>query len=93
MSDLIQDSDVVILQKQQPRRSGEICAVCVSGSETTLKYVDWEASEKTQNEVVLRPHNPDFPTISVPASEVEINGLYQGLLRGELINTFYRDVN
>jgi len=92
MSDLIQDSDVVILQKQQPRRSGEICAVCVSGTETTLKYVDWD-SGKAKNEVILRPHNPDFPTVSVPASEVEINGLYQGLLRGELINTFYREVN
>jgi len=93
MSDLIQDSDVVILQKQQPRRSGEICAVYVEDSHTTtLKYVEWE-NGKGKNELVLRPHNQDFPTIKVPASEVMINGVYQGLLRGELINTFYRDVN
>ncbi|MEZ4633268.1 MAG: S24 family peptidase [Deinococcales bacterium] len=87
MADLIQDKDVVILQKEIPSRSGLICAVTTNG-ETTLKYVDWEGA-KIGETVILRPHNTvDFKPFEVKSREVEINGVYKSLLRGDLIHHF-----
>ena len=91
MSDLIQHGDMVLLQKRLPSRSGEICALRVYG-ETTLKYLDWDGSNP-QNEAILRPHNRDYPSIAVPIEDIEIDGVYQGLLRGEPVQAFYQEVN
>jgi len=82
MADLIQDDDVVLFAKRRPQRSGEICAVRVEGSDVTLKYVDRLAA----GEYALRPHNPDYPTVKVHAADLVIDGVYLGLLRGELVH-------
>ena len=87
MADLIQDGDVVLFKKGAPVRSGEICAVRVGSSEATLKYLDW-LDKKT---VALRPHNPLYPTLSVKADEAQIEGVYQGLVRGRLVSAFYEE--
>ena len=87
MADLIQDGDVVLFKKGAPVRSGEICAVRVGASEATLKYLDW-LDRKT---VALRPHNPLYPTLSVGADEAQIEGVYQGLVRGRLVGAFYEE--
>lgn len=81
MADLIQDGDVVLFRKGTLLRSGEICAVRVGNSEVTLKYLD-RHEPKT---VTLRPHNPQYPTLCVAAEEVHIEGVYLGLVRGDLI--------
>ncbi len=81
MADLIQPDDVVVFEKRQPHRSGEICAVRVSDSDVTLKYVDM----RQRGSVTLRPHNPDFESVTVPSSEVIIEGAYLGLIRGHVL--------
>ena len=88
MADLIQDGDVVVFKKGVPIRSGKICAVRVGNSEVTLKYLD-KLDPKT---VALRPHNPQYPTLSVDAREVHVEGIYLGLVRGELLRTLYEEV-
>ncbi len=80
MADLIQDSDVVLFEKRTPLRSGEICAVRVQDSDVTLKYLD----RRDASTYSLRPHNPHYPTVEVSAEELTIEGVYQGLLRGEV---------
>ena len=87
MADLIQDGDVVLFRQGAPLRSGEICAVRVRGSEVTLKYVD----RLEPQTITLRPHNPQYPTVAVPAKDVQIDGVYLGLVRGELIEALYEE--
>ncbi|HHO55328.1 MAG TPA: hypothetical protein ENK21_02995 [Trueperaceae bacterium] len=79
MADLIQDKDIVILEKRLPNRSGEICAVRVGESEATLKYLD-----KLKDGYLLRPHNPDFASIKIANEDIHIEGVYKGLIRGEV---------
>ena len=87
MADLVQDGDIVLFKQRQPQRSGEMCAVRVESSEVTLKYLDLldDAS------YALRPHNPLYPTLQVPASALSIEGVYQGLLRGEVLSSLLAD--
>lgn len=78
MADLIQPDDIVLLAATRPSRTGQICAVRVGQDEVTLKYLVW----LPQDGYELRPHNPDFPTVRVAGSELSIDGVYRGLLRG-----------
>ncbi len=79
MADLIQDGDIVILEKRLPNRSGEICAIRVGDSEATLKYLDILADG-----YLLRAHNLDFASIKITAEDIHIEGVYKGLIRGEV---------
>jgi len=79
MADLIQDKDIVILEKRQPHRSGEICAVRVGESEVTLKYLD-----KLADGYLLRAHNPAYESIKITSRDIHIEGVYKGLIRGEV---------
>ncbi|MEJ2359200.1 MAG: S24 family peptidase, partial [Deinococcales bacterium] len=83
MADRIEHGDVVLLQRTPPQRSGEICAVRVGEDETTLKYLEWRGGEPRRYR--LRPHNPAYPTLGVPAEELHIDGVFRGLLRGEVV--------
>ncbi|MBA2667950.1 MAG: LexA family transcriptional regulator [Trueperaceae bacterium] len=80
MADLMQPGDVVLLERRPPRRSGEICAVRVEDDDVTLKYVDGVGTPR----LVLRAHNADFPDRAVPAANVQVDGVYRGLLRGDV---------
>jgi len=80
MADLIQHGDVVLFQHTEPRRSGEICAVRVDGEDVTLKYLDRLEGAN----YALRPHNPAYPTLKVHARDLVIDGVYRGLLRGDV---------
>lgn len=81
MAEAIQDGDVVVLQKR-PYKSGEVCAVRVDGSDATLKYLDLYLDEGT---VLLRPHNPAYPTLELETHRIAVDGVFAGLLRGDLI--------
>lgn len=90
MADRIEDGDVVLLHHSEPQRSGEICAVRVGEDETTLKYLDWLPATPQRGSVrpaeyQLRPHNKAFPTLTVPAEELHIDGVFRGLLRGDIV--------
>lgn len=83
MADLIQDGDVVLFEKRPPARSGEICAVRVAGDDdVTLKYLDRSGPDAWE----LRPHNPAYPTVRLAGADIEIEGVYRGLLRGTLLD-------
>ncbi len=82
MADEVKDGDVVLLKKR-PHKSGEICAVRVDRSDATLKYLDLYVNPET---VCLRPHNPEYPTVEVEAERVVIDGVFSGLLRGDVID-------
>ena len=82
MADLIQDGDVVLFEKRKPYRSGEICAVRVGEDDVTLKYLD----DLGGGSYALRPHNGDYPTLKVAANELSIEGVYLGLLRGDVLS-------
>jgi SOS-response transcriptional repressor LexA len=72
--------DVVLLERRPVRRSGEICAVRVEDDDVTLKYVDGVDAPR----VTLRAHNPAFPARTLAAEAVRIEGVYRGLLRGDV---------
>ncbi len=82
MADLIQDGDVVLLEKRPTRRSGEICAVRVGDDDVTLKYLDDLGADRW----ALRPHNDAYPTLEHDAVELEVEGVYRGLLRGPVVD-------
>lgn len=81
MADLIQHGDVVLFEKRPPERSGLICAVRIGESDATLKYLDRLDDER----FALRPHNQSHPTSEVRGDELVVEGVYQGLMRGELL--------
>ena len=85
MADRIEDGDVVLLHRSEPQRSGEICAVRVGEDESTLKYLDWLPGNSRPRQYRLRPHNEAFPTLAVPAEELHIDGVFRGLLRGDVV--------
>ena len=80
MADLIQPDDIVIFEKRQPFRSGEICAVRVGENDVTLKYLDFVKPDL----VTLRPHNPEYMPMTMPAAEISVEGTYLGLMRGQV---------
>ena len=84
MAEPIQSGDVVILRRTPEFRSGEVCAVRVNGDEATLKYVERYPTDASL--LLLRPHNPAYDPVEVPAEETFIAGVYRGLLRGDALN-------
>jgi repressor LexA len=87
MADRIENGDVVVLQRAEPQRSGEVCAVRVGEDETTLKYLDWSPKEAQPHRYRLRPHNEAYPVITVQATDLHIDGVMRGLLRGEVVQS------
>ena len=78
MADLIQPDDIVLLAAVRLASSGHICAVRVGQDDVTLKYVD----ALPNGQYRLRPHNPEYEAVTVHGSELTIDGVYRGLLRG-----------
>jgi len=83
MADRIEDGDVVLLLRRPPQRSGEVCAVRVGDDEATLKYLEWDG--RAPERYRLRPHNPAYPTLTLGAREVHVDGVFHGLLRGDVV--------
>jgi repressor LexA len=83
MAELIQDGDVVLIDKEVEPRPGDICGVRIGGSEVTLKYVDRYPNHPEI--VLLRAHNPLYEALEVPAEQVVIDGVYRGLIRGDVV--------
>jgi repressor LexA len=84
MAELIQDGDVVLLDKRLPERSGEVCAVRIDHSEVTLKYLEWRGQKPRT--YTLRAHNPSYPAQKVKAGEIVIEGVFFSLIRGGLVH-------
>ncbi|HEY9878619.1 MAG TPA: transcriptional repressor LexA [Leptolyngbyaceae cyanobacterium] len=76
---LIDEGDIVILEKTtdpQQVKNGTIVAARVEGK-TTLKR--WYRKGQI---VFLKPENPNYSTMKISASEVRIEGIYKGIIRG-----------
>ena len=85
MAERIEDGDVVIFSREQPR-SGDICAIRHE-DEVTLKYLDLY----TDGSALLRPHNPDYDPIEVELKDVYIAGRFDSLLRGSVVHLLFRE--
>lgn len=85
MADRIEEGDVVLLQRRTPERQGEICAVRVGDDESTLKYLSWMGPTRHPTRYRLRPHNPAYPTLEVAPGDLRVDGVYRGLLRGDVL--------
>lgn len=77
MAEYFLEGDLVVVERGPLPRPGEVAAVLHEGR-TTLKYVYPQGDR-----VVLKPHNPAYPTLELPAEEVEIQGVFRFLLRGQ----------
>jgi repressor LexA len=87
MSDLMQSGDVVLLERNPNPREGAICAVRIGEDDATLKYL----RRPNPQTIELVAHNPDYPPLRVHAAEVSIDGVYRGLLRGDVLDLLMRD--
>jgi repressor LexA len=80
MADYLVENDLVIVRATSEFRQGQIAAVYYQGR-TTLKYVYRKGARAE-----LRAHNPRYPPIVLPARELQVQGVYDSLLRGGLIS-------
>ncbi len=80
--DGILPGDRVLLRPHVHVHNGEIAGVQIKGQnglyESTLKHVHYQPGKKT---VRLRASNPAYEDRVVPAKNVEIVGVYRGLIR------------
>ncbi|HZT32262.1 MAG TPA: transcriptional repressor LexA [Bryobacteraceae bacterium] len=77
IEDHICDGDLILVERTEQVRDGEIAVVLVRGSETTLKRVFHEAGEGIR----LQPANAALQPLVVPAADVQIQGRLLAVLR------------
>jgi repressor LexA len=70
------DGDIALIENRTDARDGEIVVAFVDGSHATLKRIYRRGAE-----VELRPANSQLEPIKVPANQVQIQGIFRGLLR------------
>jgi repressor LexA len=76
IDEAIKDGDLVIVEKRDTARNGEMVIACLDGEEVTLKRLYREGDR-----VRLQPSNPAMPPIIVTDREVTIKGVVIGILR------------
>src|SRR5437762_5773419 len=70
------DGDIALIENRTEARDGEIVVAFIDGANATLKRIYRRGAE-----VELRPANSQLDPIKVPAYQVEIQGIFRGLLR------------
>jgi len=70
------DGDIALIENRTEARDGETVVAFVDGANATLKRIYRRGAE-----VELRPANSQLDPIKVPACQVEIQGIFRGLLR------------
>lgn len=79
IGDGILDGDLVLIRPGVQANNGEIAAVAVGDDhDVTLKHVQLD---REQGVLHLVASNPDYATLSFPAGQVEILGVFRGLIR------------
>ena len=76
IGDGIHDGDLVVIQRATTAADGDMVVALVSG-EVTLKRIYREPGEMVR----LQPSNPELSALTVPAAEVDVQGVVVGLLR------------
>lgn len=72
----ILDGDVVLIERCESARDGEIVVALVDDNEATLKTL-----RKRGPDILLEPSNKEFKTQVMPADRVRIQGRLAGLMR------------
>ncbi len=86
MAEKIEHDDVVIFKKQKAN-FGDICAVRYD-NESTLKYF-----KPRNGMVILEPHNTSYEPIEVSLKDVQVEGVFKSLLRGDIIKELFIEFN
>ncbi|HEY9147645.1 MAG TPA: transcriptional repressor LexA [Gammaproteobacteria bacterium] len=73
----IMDGDLVVIEKRDTARNGEIVVALIRGEEATLKRLQ----NNNDGTVTLIPENPSMAPMCYPAQEVQIQGVLVSLLR------------
>lgn len=76
IEDGVHDGDLVVVQRTESARDGEMVVAMVNG-EVTLKRIYREGLERIR----LQPSNPTMQALDVPAMDVRVQGIVVGLLR------------
>lgn len=74
--DGINDGDLAIIRHASTAKNGDTVVAIVNGGEATLKRF-----RRTHDVVVLTPANDQMTATTWPAAQVEIRGVYVGLVR------------
>lgn len=72
----ILDGDIVLIERCESARDGEVVVALVDDNEATLKTL-----RKRGPDVLLEPSNKDYKTQILPADRVRIQGRLAGLMR------------
>jgi repressor LexA len=72
----IMDGDVVLIEKRQQARNGEIVVALVNREEATLKRIEQKAGQ-----VLLHSENPRYPPQHYRGDQVDVQGVLVGLMR------------
>lgn len=78
IGDNICDGDLVVCERRDTARDGQIVVALINNEEATLKRI---IREPAKNKILLIPSNPLMKAMEFPANSVQIQGLYIGLLR------------
>ena len=70
------DGDIALIENRTEARDGEIVVALVEGAHATLKRL-----HRFGTEVELRPANSHHAPIRLPALQVQVQGIFRGLLR------------
>ena len=70
------EGDVVLAERRSYGRDGDCLVVTINGTETLLRHY-----YRAGADIELRASNDDFPVLKLSADEIQIHGLYRGLLR------------
>ena len=79
IGDGILDGDIVIVERREEARDGEIVVAIIDGAEATLKRLGILAGPPP--EVELRPANPDMETLRYAPDRVRVTGVVTGQMR------------
>lgn len=78
IGDNICDGDYVICEHAKTVKPGQIAVCLINNEEATLKRV---FVNKTEGTITLVPSNPNMKPMDYPANQIQIQGIYLGLLR------------
>ena len=78
IGDMINDGDIVIMEKTEDVADGKMAAVWVEDDGTTLKRI---YREPKTNEIRLQPSNPTMAAIMKPVNDVRVQGKVLMVLR------------
>ncbi|HVG34629.1 MAG TPA: transcriptional repressor LexA [Pyrinomonadaceae bacterium] len=73
------DGDIALIENRTEARDGEIVVALVDGARATLKRLF-----RFGHEVELRPANSQLAPMRLRAAQVEVQGIFRGLLRPSL---------